>query len=332
VDIREIDRSDEAALRRFWEIGRAAEAAARPYDFYTPWEGALARYRNGRAGFREVLIGAYDGGVMVGHVHVYYPELDNTHLATADVYVHPDHQRRGVGRALVEHTMQQVRAHGRRVLLSEAYSPLGEDGPGLRFALALGFTPAIEDTIKVVDLPATEPGWAALERAVGSRTEGYRLVAWERAVPGEHLPGYCALLEAFNDEAPMGELDLEREVWDEKRVRLREEQNRAARRHELAVAALAPDGTMVGLTELVVSHYAPERGFQSGTLVLPEHRGHALGLAMKLANHRAVRAAFPQCRVLMTGNAGVNVAMNAVNDRLGYRDVERCVEVQKALA
>jgi hypothetical protein len=41
---------------------------------------------------------------------------------------------------------------------------------------------------------------------------------------------------------------------------------------------------------------------------------------------------FPDCRLLLTGNAGVNVAMNAVNDRLGYREVERCVEVQKELS
>jgi hypothetical protein len=73
------------------------------------------------------------------------------------------------------------------------------------------------------------------------------------------------------------------------------------------------------------------RGFQSGTLVLPEHRGHALGLAMKVANQRAVRRLYPDCRVLVTGNAGVNVAMNVVNDRLGYREVERCIEVQKEL-
>jgi hypothetical protein len=50
---------------------------------------------------------------------------------------------------------------------------------------------------------------------------------------------------------------------------------------------------------------------------------------MKLANHRQFRAVFPDCRVLMTGNAGVNAAMNAVNDALGYRETERCVELQK---
>jgi hypothetical protein len=224
-----------------------------------------------------------------------------------------------------------AQAEGRRVLVAEAYAPLDGNGPSLHFARALGFSAAIEDTIKVVDLVETAPTWDALAQMASARADGYTLVAWVDTVPAEHVAGYCAINEAFNEQAPSGDLHLEPEVWDEERVRQREEQDRAARRHQLAVAALAPDDTLVGLTEIVVSGHAPHRGFQSGTLVLPEHRGHALGLAMKVANHRAVRSAFPECRVLMTGNAGVNAAMNAVNDRLGYQAIERCVEVQKEL-
>lgn len=52
---------------------------------------------------------------------------------------------------------------------------------------------------------------------------------------------------------------------------------------------------------------------------------------MKVFNHRAVRRAHPGCVHLLTGNADVNKAMNAVNDRLGYRTVERLAELQKDL-
>jgi GNAT superfamily N-acetyltransferase len=331
VDIRELDRQDIDALRRFWEIGKAAEDAYRPYDFYVPWETALTTYTQGRPGFRNVLLGAYDGDAMVGTGYLMLPMLDNQHLAFGDIRVHPEHQRRGVGTALVAKAEEVARAEGRRTLVCEAYSPIGEDGAGLRFAHALGYTEALEDGMKIVDLVETEPSWAALEREVAGRHEGYRLVSWQDTVPDEHLAGFCRMNEAFNEEAPSGDLELEAEVWDEQRVRDSERQNLAGGRHLLAVAAIAADGTMAGVTEIMVNKYAPHRGFQSGTLVLPEHRGHALGLAMKLANHRATRLAFPECRVLITGNAGVNVAMNAVNERLGYRDTERCVEVQKDL-
>jgi GNAT superfamily N-acetyltransferase len=331
MDIRLLDPADDAALHRFWEIGKAADNASRPYDFFAPWETARAAYRHGRPGFRDALIGAFDGPLMVGAAFLRLPEMDNRHLGFADVYVDPAHQRRGVGRALVGHLEARVRDEGRRSLLSEAYSPVDVDGPPLLFAAALGYSPAIEDGMKVVDLVATEPTWDALEAETAPRARDYRLVHWHDRVPDEHVEGYCRLNRAFNELAPSGELDLEAETWDEERVRGTEESGRRAGRHVIAVAAVDATGAMAGVTEAVVSEHDASRGFQSGTLVLPEHRGRALGLAMKLANHRAVRRLYPECRLLVTGNADVNVAMNAVNDRLGYRQVERCVEVKKNL-
>lgn len=326
-----MDRDDESALHRFWEIGKLADDATRPYDFHVPWEAARAAYTEGRAGFRHVLLAVHDEQGMAGRAYLRYSDLDNTHLAYGEVAVDPARWRRGIGSAALAAAEERVRRDGRRTLVVEAYSPLDADGPGLALAQARGYSPALEDRIKVVDLVATEPLWGALESEVRRRSAGYTLVEWTDRVPDEHVTGYCRINEAFLAQMPLGELDLEPEVWTEERVRTRNEQSRRGGRRELVVAALAPDGTMVGLTEVVLNEHAPHRGFQSGTLVLPEHRGRALGLLMKLRNHRRLRADHPECAVLLTGNAGVNVAMNAVNDRLGYRDVERCVELQKDL-
>ena len=67
-------------------------------------------------------------------------------------------------------------------------------------------------------------------------------------------------------------------------------------------------------------------------MVLPEARGHRLGLGMKLATHRAVRAAHPECTAIVTSNADVNTHMNAVNEALGYRVLEQLLEYQKHLS
>jgi GNAT superfamily N-acetyltransferase len=332
VDIRELDTADESQIRAWWAVGKAAEGAYRAIDTYWSWEAARVMLTRGRAEFDEVLLGAYDGDVMVGAAMLGLPIMDNPHLAFGDVYVLPEHQRRGIGRALVAEVEAETRRRGRRQIVVEAYTRPGEDGPSLRFARALGFTEALEEEMKVVDLVETEPLWEELDREALSSSSGYRLVTWYDDVPEEHMAGFCHLNEAFNTEAPTGDLELEDEVWDVNRVRDRESRARESGRHDVVTAALAPDGSMVGLTEAGTNLNSPERGFQSGTLVLPEHRGHRLGLAMKVANHRALRARFPRCRILVTGNAGVNAAMNAVNDRLGYRTVERCVEVQKDLS
>jgi GNAT superfamily N-acetyltransferase len=330
VDIREIDPHDETLVRRHWEIGREAEAE-RPYDFYVPWELARRTYAEGRDDIEMVLLGAFDAGEMWGAARVDVNRYDNLDLGSATYYTHPDRRRRGIGRALAAASYDVARARGCTQLVTEAYAPLDAPSAGLLFGEAMGFTPAIFDGMKVVDLVETEPSWAALEEAVAPRHAGYHLVAWRDGVPDELVEGYCRLNEMFFEQAPMGELDMEPEKWDEARVRKREAHNARLGRHDAAAGAIAPDGALVGFTEVFTSDHAPWRGIQSGTLVDPDHRGHALGLAIKLLNHRQLRDHFPQCRVLLTGNADVNAAMNSVNDALGYREVERCVEMQRPL-
>jgi hypothetical protein len=85
----------------------------------------------------------------------------------------------------------------------------------------------------------------------------------------------------------------------------------------------------VGYSSLGLPRSAPRVAFIDSTLVLPEHRGHRLGLAIKVLLHQRLRAEFPATELVVTGNADVNDHMNAVNDRLGYRPVERALEVQK---
>jgi hypothetical protein len=173
----------------------------------------------------------------------------------------------------------------------------------------------------LVDLFATERTWVALAEEVAPHQAGYRFVSWTNVLPDELMDGYCALSESFSEEASIGDLALEREVWDASRVRDREALARKTGRNTVGTAAFAPDGSSVGFTEIVIRDASPQRGIQSGTLVPRPHRGH-LGLAMKLVNHARAREQFPLCQRLITGNAGVNLHMNAVNDRLGYQVIE----------
>ena len=60
-----------------------------------------------------------------------------------------------------------------------------------------------------------------------------------------------------------------------------------------------------------------------GTLVLGEHRGHRLGLAMKARGLQELqRRIGPERTRVLTCNAEQNAHMVAINERLGFRPVE----------
>jgi RimJ/RimL family protein N-acetyltransferase len=82
----------------------------------------------------------------------------------------------------------------------------------------------------------------------------------------------------------------------------------------------------------VTTVHEPSRAYQWGTLVRPAHRGHRLGMAVKVANLRQLQEAVPGVDHVITWNAESNARMVAVNDRLGFVPTERMGEFQKRLA
>ena len=62
-------------------------------------------------------------------------------------------------------------------------------------------------------------------------------------------------------------------------------------------------------------------GWQGDTLVHGDHRGHRLGMLVKVANLEAMAAERPSTRRVHTWNAGENQWMLAINVALGFRRV-----------
>jgi GNAT superfamily N-acetyltransferase len=334
VEIAEIDPYDEALTHAWWDVSRRADELGRPWTEFPSWPSARATITVPNESADRVLLGAFDGGhtttAMTGAAAVGLPLLDNTHHGFVQIYVDPARRGEGTGSALLEAAEQVIRRHERRTLLIETPTPLaGPDSAGLAFLRHHGFSIAITDEHRVLDLFATESRWPALAARAAPHHRDYRLVTWEDVVPEEYVDGYCALQVAFNDLAPAGELELEAEQWDKDRVRSKEKRFAKRGRRELVTAAVAPDGSLVALTEVCVDDASPDRADQGGTLVLEGHRGHRLGLAVKLANQAALRTRHRLCRLVHTWNADVNAAMNAINDQLGFESVELLHEMQR---
>jgi len=316
-------------LRAWWDCGHET-SLERPYDFWPQW--ALSRVALPRHDPEQqvTLLAAYDGsGVVVGSALVQLPQVDNPRMVYADVFVPPPLRRRGTGSTLLAEVERRTREAGRSVILVEAFTPPGGESDGSRFGRHRGYEVASTEQSKVLDLRASEPRWAELKAWCDEKQGDYRIVEWADAVPEELMADYSALLSGFLDQIPLGDLALENSEWTPERIRRNEARIRDLGRHDFHAAALTPEGSLCGVTDLRLLPADPHFAYVGITSVLAAHRGHRLGLAMKLAAQRSLHAEFPACELLVTDNAGVNAPMNAVNDRLGYRVIEDLHELQK---
>lgn len=305
------------AVRGWYDVRRAARAADDPHPPPMSWQEHVGSLTHGWDGARPEHWAArrLGQGVVAGY-RLELPHRDNRHLAEGEVLVHPAHRRAGLGRALLAHLVTRARGAGRRSLVGHARS----ESAGGAFAAAVGARMVRTDVRRVLDLTTLVPATLAARRAEAeAASAAYRLLRWAGPTPAEHLAGVTRLLTAMND-APVGELDWEPEVWGAERIRAYEAA--AAGRGDrpyTVVARHEPTGELAALTTVYVRGGHPEWSGQGDTVVLAAHRGHRLGLRVKLAMLPWLPAAEPAVRHLVTWNAASNRYMIAVNEVLGYR-------------
>lgn len=159
----------------------------------------------------------------------------------------------------------------------------------------------------------------------------YTLRSWSGPVPDDLLQGWAEITSILATEAPTGDLELEPEAASTGAVREREDTAARQGRTKYNAVALSPTGQVVAYSDLATTVHEPGRAYQWGTLVRREHRGHRLGVAVKVANLRLLQRERPDITRLTTYNAEVNSHMIGVNEALGFRPVARLGDFQKKL-
>lgn len=329
VDIEQINPRNQAALRAWWEVGRAA-TADRPGKPWPVWEQSRIALPADNPERGVTLVGAIDGREMVGAGLLVRPLKDNLHSAMAFAYVRPDRTRQGIGRRLVGELEVVAAGDGRTTVQSEAYLPPGGSGAAGHFARAMGYDVASRESIK--ELTLTD--FVERRDALAARApvpDGYRVVTFDTVCPEEHLASFGRLLGMLMSEVPLGDLDLVASEWTTERIRTAEQRQLDTGRHVQTAMAIAPDGSVAGVSDVRVDDSDPTHAQVGITIVDPAHRGRRLGLALKLATHDLAVATYPGLLTVDTSNAEVNDHMNAVNEALGYRTIETLLELQKKL-
>jgi GNAT superfamily N-acetyltransferase len=322
IDVGAIDPRNAASFDKWFTVWNAIDREHWPGQPGWQYEELLAMALDREGAYERRPLVARRADVVAGVVGLEMTRHDNLHLARIDLRVLPEHRRHGVGTALVEAAERIAAAAGRTKLLAENEMPLRPDyvDCGEPFARHLGFTVVQRMVRRSIALPLEPSHAEALQRDARAIPAGYTLLTFGNYWPDEHLDDRCELGRRMSIDAPMGEHELEEEVWDADRVRALEASLTAQNRAKVTTAARHDDtGRLVGFTEVAIPLGAPESAWQHDTLVMREHRGHGLGFAMKLANFFVVLEQHPEVRRINTWNAVDNAPMIAVNEDLGFR-------------
>ena len=316
---------DDATAKAWHVVDDATRPADVPAD---PLNEVLPRIQ-GRpeTGERaELWFGTVDGQP-VACGDVVFPVLDNADNASVNVRVLEEHRRQGYGSQLLERLVDRARADGRRRIYGEVVEPLeGDDVPaGVEFAQALGARRVLFEIRRVLEVRALED--ARLMQLAGQarrHADGYSLVQWVDRAPEEIVDDLAVLKGRMSVDVPMEDMTWDAETYDAERVRALEAF--IASRHRSVVATAArhdATGRLVGYTDIGVNVEDPRVAYQWDTIVSPEHRGHRLGLLMKVANIELLRSTIDGVEIVNTWNAAVNEHMIAVNEVMGFRPADR---------
>ena len=338
------DALDSADAGDFLAVGELCDALTLQtwgnLDRATPPAARLQFWRDND--YRQVqLFFVRQDGRMAARSWVRCGVLENLRSAMVHVDVLEEFSGRGIGQALLRHAEGLAAAAGRTILQSYTEHPSGfdpdgrdavvrpatgtgavpADARGVRFALKAGYRLEQVSRFSVLDVPAHATSWDALERqAVARAGDEYELLSWTGSCPDRHAEQFAVLMSRMSTDAPTGELSVDAEQWDVARVRHVEDTWRRAGLVPLvAVARHRSSGELAAYSVLQLSPAKPWLADQDDTLVAARHRGHRLGMLVKIRNLRRLLAEYAAVERVITFNAAENDHMLAINVALGFR-------------
>lgn len=328
-----IDTPDAADFISAIELGNAVQAIGygTPDLAYEPAE-ELPVFHNPHEP-RRVLVLKVEGALAARGV---YETTTGEEADTAwlNVEVLPAFRGRGFGTALADALESIAVGEGKSKAL--AYSPI-QDAPGERLASPTGFGSvptgsgevrflrargySLEQVERASRLALPVTGLDALVAAAEAATgPEYAARTWVGPTPEHWREDLALLATRMSTDAPTAGLEEPEDVWTAERIAEADARNTAMNPRERLTVSIEhlATGRLVAFSVLSVPRQRHRAVAQYATLVLREHRGHRLGMLMKVANLAHLEAVSPGHPSVTTFNAEENRHMLSVNEAVGF--------------
>lgn len=274
-----------------------------------------------------------DGRIVARAFHETY--VDDSTTSWIAVEVLPEFRGRGIGAALTDHVEAIAAADRRSKLLVYVVSPEGAgtrltpptgfgsvpaDNPEVRFLRSRGYMLEQVERGSRLELPLDEHDLSLRLYEAAARSGGdYAVHTWVDHTPEHWRDDLAVLLTRMSTDAPSAGLEEPEDVWTAGRLIDDEKRNESSPRTVLTAAVEhLPTGRLVGFTEVSVPAQSDRAVAQEDTLVLREHRGHRLGMLLKVANLDHLQRKRPGHPSIFTFNAEENRHMLSINEAIGF--------------
>ncbi len=275
---------------------------------------------------------ARDSGRIVGTARYEIEPGDDPQTAWLMIDVLPGMRGAGVGSALSAKLQGVAATDGIRKAIVYAVSPYGRgerlpaptgygsvprDNPEVRFLLGNGYR--LEQVVRGSRLALPAEVDDRFESALEASGADYAVHWWIDSTPERWRPEMAALRQLMSTEEPSAGLEEPEVLWSVERL-VEDEARLAESPRTLLTAAVEhrPTQTLAGFTTLSVPAERDRTVSQEDTLVRREHRGHRLGMLLKLANLVELQKRLPGHPAVLTFNAEENRHMLEVNESVGF--------------
>jgi GNAT superfamily N-acetyltransferase len=286
---------------------------------------------------KQLFAARVDGQIVARAVFETRP-LAESDMVWVTVQVHPQFRQRGIGTALANH-LEQLAAEQQRAKIVVYTVSRAAEGLKLESPTGFGSVPAANAEVRFLlgrgyrleqvarasrlALPVFAPLIdRRLAESTGRAGADFRVHQWSGRTPDRWLDDMALLFTRMSTDAPNAGLDEPEDIWTRQRLIDYEDRVEAGPKTFLvSVVEHLPSARLVGMTELGVPVELDRPVFQNDTIVLKEHRGHRLGMLLKVANIRHLQSTAPGHPSIITFNAEENRHMLDVNEAVGFLPV-----------
>ena len=258
---------------------------------------------------------------------------DDSDTAWVNIEVLPAHRGAGIGKALADGIEALVRADpkakiiayigvqdaaGERLTAPTGFGSVPLRNRDVKFLLARGYSFEQVERMSRLALPV-----AGLDSLVASASAAsgpdYRVITWHGRTPERWQSDLAMLGTRMSTDAPTAGLEEPEDVWSIERIIEADDRMQVSGLDRLVTAIVyVPTNSLVGFTVLAVPPSTSRAVAQYATIVVREHRGHRLGMLLKVANLEHLARVHPGHPSVTTFNAEENRHMLAVNEAVGF--------------